>query len=82
MHIYICIYILKRCRLQLAREMEEDDGVGYVRRTKAIHYGSLEEQERLRSSTGTSAKSTDVQAGIAAGNINISDGLCFISDQL
>ena len=59
----------------------EEEGVGYVRRTKAIHYGSLEEQERLRSSSGRSTTSSDVQAGIAAGNINISDGWYFISSQ-
>ncbi|KAI0232431.1 U4/U6 small nuclear ribonucleoprotein Prp4 [Lamellibrachia satsuma] len=54
--------------------MEEDEGVGYVRRTKAIHYGSLEEQERLRSTIGRSSAGADIQAGIAAGNINIAEG--------
>ena len=55
--------------------MEEDEGVSYVRRTKAIHYGSLEEHERMRSTGGASRAAADIQAGITAGNINISDGL-------
>ena len=55
-----------------------DDEGHYTRKTQSLHYGSLEEQERQRSnqtSSTTSASASDaIQAGIAAGNINISSG--------
>ena len=54
---------------------DEEEEVVYQRRTKAIHYGSLQEQEEKRlaqgGSIGSSMSSTAISAGIAAGNINI-----------
>ena len=54
---------------------DEEEEVVYQRRTKAIHYGSLQEQEEKRlaqgGSIGSSMSSTAISAGIAAGNISI-----------
>ncbi|CAH1786164.1 unnamed protein product [Owenia fusiformis] len=58
--------------------MSDDEAeVVYVKRTKVLHYGSLEEQEKRRQESATSAGSLAgdaIKAGIAAGNINISSG--------
>ena len=55
----------------------EDEEVTFTRRERVIHYGSLEEQERQRLAGGSTAGSLAkdaIQAGIAAGNINITEG--------
>ena len=49
---------------------DDEDTIHYVRRNKPLHYGSLEEQERGRLMLGQEA----IQAGIQAGNINITQG--------
>ena len=60
--------------------MSDDDGteIAYIQRTKTIHYGSIEEQERRRvamEGAGTGSLSSEaIKAGMAAGNINISSG--------
>ena len=59
--------------------MDDDNEVTYMRRTKSLHYGSLEEQEKRRQagggkSTSGSMAADAIQAGIAAGNINIGGG--------
>ncbi len=58
--------------------MSDEEEVTYVRRTKSLHYGSLEEKEKQRllveKGTSGSLGSSAIQAGIAAGNINIGDG--------
>ena len=57
---------------------EEDDAIVYTRRTKTLHYGSLEEKEKQRLATGDqssgSLASDALQAGIASGNINVTQG--------
>lgn len=55
--------------------MSDEEEISYTRRTKSIHYGSLEQQEKDRVAKGqasTGSLATDaIQAGISAGNINI-----------
>ncbi|XP_064616387.1 U4/U6 small nuclear ribonucleoprotein Prp4-like [Liolophura sinensis] len=55
--------------------MSDDDEPQY-KRSKTLHYGSLEEQERRRlanpESTGSLA-SDAIQAGVSAGNINLTE---------
>ena len=58
---------------------DEESEVIYMRRTNAnvLHYGSLEDRERQRlqdTSTSGSLASDAIQAGISAGNINITAG--------
>ena len=57
--------------------MSDDEGgsdeVAIIKKSKTLHYGSLEEQEMKREASGESA----IEAGIAAGNINISKGIHF-----
>lgn len=57
-------------------KMSDDDEPQY-KRSKTLHYGSLEEQERKRlanpESTGSLA-SDAIQAGVSAGNINLTEG--------
>ena len=56
-----------------------EEEIVYKRRTKSIHYGSLQEQEEKRlarssasgSRAGSSLASEAHEAGVAAGNINI-----------
>ena len=51
--------------------------VVYKRRIKSLHYGSLQEQEEKRQSRGGGSGSLAgdaLEAGIAAGNININKG--------
>ena len=62
--------------------MYDEESVRYVRRTESIHYGSLEEQEKKRIARGGSVNAGSlaidaIQAGISAGNINITgkDGM-------
>ena len=49
---------------------DDEDAVVYTKKTKSLHYGSLEEQEKKRLASGQDS----VQTGIQAGNINISAG--------
>lgn len=58
--------------------MSDDEEVpALAKRQKILHYGSLEDAEKLRlaaeKSTGT-AVSSAIEAGKEAGNINITDG--------
>lgn len=55
---------------------DDEEQVAYVRRTKVLHYGSLEEQERKRLASGvkTSLSERALNHGIESGHINISDG--------
>ena len=56
---------------------DDENEVSYFKRDKVLHYGSLEEKERqnLNSENDLQSKtSSAIEAGIAAGNINISDG--------
>lgn len=46
--------------------MSDDEEVTYTRHTKAIHYGSLEEQERQRQA--------EEKSNLPAGNIIVSEG--------
>lgn len=46
--------------------MSDDEEVTYTRHTKAIHYGSLEEQERLRQA--------EEKSNLPAGNVIVSEG--------
>ncbi|XP_074655780.1 U4/U6 small nuclear ribonucleoprotein Prp4-like isoform X2 [Tubulanus polymorphus] len=48
--------------------MSDDEGIGYVKPDRVIHYGSLEERLRLQSAA---AGANAIKAGIAAGNISI-----------
>jgi U4/U6 small nuclear ribonucleoprotein PRP4 len=57
---------------------DEEETVTYTRQTKSIHYGSLEEKEKQRLAVGQSSgslASDAIQAGIAAGNINLTGGI-------
>ena len=66
-------------RFLLLKMSDDDSEVVYMRRSNAnvLHYGSLEDQERRRmqgaASSGSFA-SDAIQAGISAGNINVSSG--------
>ena len=58
---------------------DDESEVVYMRRTNAnvLHYGSLENKEKQRLQDGSTAGSMAadaIQAGISAGNINISAG--------
>ena len=53
---------------------EEEQEVRYVKKQKVVHYGSLEEQERIRQAAGAKDSGKDaIKAGIAAGNIVIAE---------
>ena len=57
--------------------MSDEDDIELVvpKKTRVLHYGSLEEKERARlasEQTSGSLASDAVQAGIESGNINIS----------
>ena len=55
---------------QLATMSDDDEEVIFTaKRSRTLHYGSLQEQEERRN-MGPNA----IQAGITAGNINISSG--------
>lgn len=60
--------------------MSDDEDTAPAVKRGRLFYGSLEEKERERlSAEGMSIKTTGsdaVKAGIEAGNINISSGLC------
>lgn len=56
---------------------DDEDEVVFTRRETAIHYGSLEEKEsqRLASmASGGSLARDAIKAGMAAGNINVTQG--------
>ena len=56
---------------------DDENEVTFQRSVKPLHYGSLEEKERIRLATvgsGGSLSAEAVKAGIAAGNINVTDG--------
>ena len=59
---------------------DEEYEISYTKRSgnQVIHYGSIEERERRRQAQGQASSgslaSDAIQAGIAAGNINITDG--------
>ncbi len=58
---------------------DDESEVVYMRRTNAnvLHYGSLEAQERMRlmnPKTVGSMAADAIQAGISAGNINVTQG--------
>jgi len=64
--------------------MSDDEDVLYVKKQKTIHYGSLEEQERVRlSSAVVKSGDSDEEGGSSntgqqapeIGNVNISDGI-------
>lgn len=59
--------------------MSDDEDAAPAVKKSRVFYGSLEEKERerLNSEGGIKAAGSDaVKAGIEAGNINISSGLC------
>ncbi|XP_050062537.1 uncharacterized protein LOC126552089 [Aphis gossypii] len=53
--------------------MSDDEEITYVRKQKTIHYGSLEDQERIRLSSLT-ATDSDGEPKAIGGNINVSNG--------
>jgi len=57
-----------------------DEEVNYRKRTKVIHYGSLEEGERKRAAAGQSS-STEPSTATAKGHINISNQYMSIEPQ-
>lgn len=65
--------------------MSDDEEVLLVKKQKVLHYGSLEENERLKLSETNKDEDDDhheaVKTGVKAGNINISEGnriyMCF-----
>lgn len=73
------LYLLEHCCIFISScaAMSDEEDVTYTRPTKSIHYGSLEEKEKQRLSAGQttgSLASDAIQAGIAAGNINLTGG--------
>jgi hypothetical protein len=55
----------------VAMSDDDQDEIAIVKRTRTLHYGSLQEQEMAREASGRSA----IDIGIAAGNINITKGM-------
>ena len=53
--------------------MSDDEEITYVKKPKTIHYGSLEDQERIRIST-LALTDSDGEAKVVGGNINVSNG--------
>lgn len=54
--------------------MSDDEEITYIKKQKTIHYGSLEDQERIRLGT-LSASETDGEPKVG-GNIHVSNGNC------
>jgi U4/U6 small nuclear ribonucleoprotein PRP4 len=52
--------------------MSDDEEITYVKKQKTIHYGSLEDQERIRQSLA--ATDNDGEPKVVGGNINVSNG--------
>lgn len=53
--------------------MSDDEEITFVKKPKTIHYGSLEEQERMRLAS-LSAAENDGDQKVVGGNINVSNG--------
>lgn len=53
--------------------MSDDEEITYIKKQKTIHYGSLEDQERIRLSSLAFAEN-DGESKIVGGNINVSNG--------
>lgn len=53
--------------------MSDDEEITYVKKPKTIHYGSLEDQERIRLASLVAIE-TDAEQKIVGGNINVSNG--------
>lgn len=53
--------------------MSDDEEITFVKKPKTIHYGSLEEQERLRLAT-LAATDNEGDQKVVGGNINVSNG--------
>lgn len=53
--------------------MSDDEEVIYVKKPKTIHYGSLEDQERIRLAA-VAATEIDGEQKVVGGNINVSSG--------
>lgn len=65
--------------------MSDDEDTPYVKKTKTIHYGSLEDAERSRQAPPESAREDSDEEGsddegqpMQLGNINTHDGETFI----
>lgn len=54
-------------------KMSDDEEITYVKKQKTIHYGSLEDQERIRLYSLT-ANDSDGEPKVIGGNINVSNG--------
>lgn len=54
--------------------MSDDEEITYIKKQKTIHYGSLEDQERIRLNT-LAASETDGEQKVG-GNIHVSNGNC------
>jgi len=53
--------------------MSDDEDITYVKKQKTIHYGSLEDQERIRLSSLAFTEG-DAEPKVVGGNINVSNG--------
>jgi U4/U6 small nuclear ribonucleoprotein PRP4 len=53
--------------------MSDDEEITYVKKPKTIHYGSLEDQERLRLASLSTIENDGEQKAVG-GNINVSNG--------
>lgn len=53
--------------------MSDDEEITYVKKQKTIHYGSLEDQERIRLSS-LAFNEIDGESKVVGGNINVSNG--------
>jgi len=53
--------------------MSDDEEITYVKKQKTIHYGSLEDQERIRLSS-LAFTENDGESKVVGGNINVSNG--------
>lgn len=69
--------------------MADDESQSTAKKPKIVHYGSLEEQEAVRSLAGAPKSSEDkeevsdaVKAGVEAGNINFYDEYMEMEDEL
>jgi len=53
--------------------MSDDEEITYVKKPKTIHYGSLEDQERIRLSS-LAFNEIDGESKVVGANINVSNG--------
>lgn len=56
---------------------DDENEVSYYKKDKVVHYGSFEEHHQNVDNDSHRKTFSAIEAGIAAGNINISDGLHF-----